>query len=61
VITSPGRIPDEKEIYNLRLRAINHALECDRLLTNRIKISPLALNTEPATQVDELGMLLQTK
>jgi len=44
VITTPGRTLDEKEIHNKWLRAINLALRHDRLLTNKIKFGPLALN-----------------
>jgi len=46
VIKTPGRTPDDREIYNQWLTAINRALQRDRLLTDKIKFGPLALNKQ---------------
>jgi hypothetical protein len=43
VIKTSERTPDDREIYNQWLRAINCALQRDRLLTDKIKFGPLTL------------------
>ncbi|KAJ6480389.1 hypothetical protein C8R45DRAFT_832163, partial [Mycena sanguinolenta] len=46
VIKFPDRTASEKEIHNHWLAAINRALQRDRLLTNKVKLGPLALNKQ---------------
>jgi len=46
VISSPDRTFNEMETHNQWLRAINRALQRDRLLTDKIRFGPLAFNKQ---------------
>jgi len=46
VIENPDRVDSQLSIHNLWLNSVNAALTRDRLLTDKIKYGPLALNKQ---------------
>ncbi|KAJ7766422.1 hypothetical protein DFH07DRAFT_737228, partial [Mycena maculata] len=46
VINNPDMVLTTMEIHNRWLKAVNGALQCDRLLTDKTKFGPLALKKQ---------------
>ncbi|KAJ7331061.1 hypothetical protein DFH08DRAFT_618205, partial [Mycena albidolilacea] len=45
-ITNPDRIITNSEIHNQWLKAVNSALQCDRMSTDKLRLGPLALKSQ---------------
>jgi hypothetical protein len=46
VVTTPDGSLTATEIHNQWLKAVNRALQCDRLLTDKFRFGPLAANKQ---------------
>ncbi|KAJ7699824.1 hypothetical protein B0H14DRAFT_2273154, partial [Mycena olivaceomarginata] len=46
VITNPDKIITNSEIHNQWLKAVNSVLQCDRMLTAKLRLGPLALKSQ---------------